>query len=215
MCRARGCNNNATPPPLTHPPAELQSFMTPLVKRQKTCRFEQRKLFVCTYLTSGGDLAAAQRASGLTDPHALQRLGKLVLETGGLADRPRSGRKRKYTADHCAAAQQELVTSPQPYTSTAKLVGKLSSNGELPARAKPRPFVRRFKQHLATQHLKLVHGQRSRPFALNSHHERKREKWCLDNLEELSTEEGLRARGFADETTVEESPHPKGEPACT
>lgn len=187
-------------------------LMVPPSKRPKTDRLSQRATFVGTYLSTGGDLAAAQEASGLKDPHTLQRLGQLVLDTGGLADRPRSGRKRKYTEDHCQAAQRELVTGSAVYFSTDKLVASLRNSGELPADAKPRPFRRQLKKHLGQQQLQLRYGQQSRGFTVNGPQAAKRKTWCEDHLEDLSSEEELRSWGFEDETTVEESPHPKGKP---
>lgn len=189
-----------------------RSLMVPPSKRPKTDRLLQRATFVGTYLLTGGDLAAARKASGLKDPHTLQRLGQLVLDTGGLADRPRSGRKRKYTEDHFHAAQRELTTGSAAYFSTDKLVSNLRSSGELPADAKPRPFRRQLKKHLGQQQLQLRYGQQSRGFTVNEQQAAKRKKWCQDHLGDLSREEGLRSWGFGDETTIEESPHPKGKP---
>lgn len=146
----------------------------------------------------------------MKDPHYLQRLGQLLLDTGGLADRPRSGRKRKYTEEHCAAAQRELTTGSAVYASTDKLVANLRSTGELPEDTKARPFRQRLQEHLGEQQLQLKYGEQSRGFAVNEQQAAKRKTWCQDHLEELSSEEGLRSWAFEDETTIEESPHPKG-----
>lgn len=201
---------HVSPPLLEVRAAGRSRLMVPPSKRPKTDRQSQRATFVGTYLLTGGDLAAAQKASGLKDPHYLQRLGQLLLDTGGLADRPRSGRKRKYTDEHCAAAQRELTTGSAVYPSTDKLVANLRSTGELPEDTKARPFKRRLQEHLKEQQLQLKYGEQSMGFAVNEQQAAKRKTWCQDHLEELSSEEGLRSWAFEDETTIEESPHPKG-----
>ncbi len=78
--------------------------MAPRTKKTKVSSEVLRAIFVGTLLTTDFDLTAAQCASGLKDPRTCERIGKLLLETHSLADRPRAGRPPKYDEASNAAA---------------------------------------------------------------------------------------------------------------
>lgn len=188
--------------------------MAPRTQLKKSTTEIARSVWLGTFLLSGFDVAAAARASGLTDPRTPEKLGHLLLETHGLADRPRSGRQRKYTDDTCDAAQEHVVSSPSPYYSNRNLVADLRRSGKAPPKSNDRCFQRALRGHLQQKGLKLLYGQRSRPFSIVSSQAKKRLDWCVKHLPDFLTEEQLRQYTFEDETTVEESPHPKGKPGA-
>lgn len=191
--------------------------MPPRTKKARRNSEVQRAIFVGTLLTTHFDLAAAQRASGLKDPHACDKIGKLLLETHSLADRPRSGRPPKYDDNCNAAAYQQLITSPTPYHTDSAFAADLQRQGKAPPHSKGRCLKRCLRKHLASKGKKLAYGQRSRPHSLVLLQEQKRRLWCTGSKARFDTEAKLQRCTFEDETTVEEDPHPKGksqESAC-
>ena len=169
-----------------------------------------RAIFVGTLLTTGFNMAAARCASGLKDPRTCERIGKLLLETHGLADRPRPGRRPKYDDASSAAAHDHLINSSTPYHTDSALAADLQRQGKAPPHSKGLCLKRSLRKHLASKGKKLVYGQRSRPHSLAQLQAQKRRMWCTANKHRFSTEAKLQRFTFEDETTVEEDPHPKG-----
>lgn len=188
--------------------------MPPPTQREKTNQEKARAIYLASFLETCGDETAAARESGLTDPRTRLSLAKLLRETYGLADRPRPGRPRKYAVQHCAAAQERILSGPTPVMSAAQLVGDLQAAGSAPADACPEGLTRNLRQHLASQDLSLAFGERSTTLGISKEQASGREEWCVKYLPTFSDPKELEACVVVDETTVEESPHPKSVGEC-
>jgi hypothetical protein len=187
--------------------------MTPRTKSVPTRRAVLRAIYVGTLLTTNFDTRAAERASGLKGPHVCEEIGQRLLKTHTLEDLPRSGRPPKYTETHCEMARDYLQGSNAPYHDGVALVADLKHGGQVPADSKARPFLRRFRGHLRSKRKKLVYGQRTRTHSITGAQAVKRLAWSKEHMKDFYTSEQTCRVVFEDETTVEESPHPKGKSA--
>lgn len=163
----------------------------------------------CKYLTAlqqTGDMKKAASASGLRGKHTKRRIYERLKNTHTLADRPRSGRPRKYSATQFEAA---LHIIQHEHVDSKRLVGKLVAAGYLDPRSDVRTFMCRFKEWCQQQGISLTVGATKTTFTSKETDKPQRVKFCKDMLEVIK-HQGLKGVMFEDEIALEESPHPKG-----
>jgi hypothetical protein len=170
---------------------------------------QQRAAYVLNFMQTGSQ-AEACKASGLSRL-AHQRIIKLLSETGGLGDSPRSGRPPSYTEEKMAGAYQQLVTSPQKLNGK-QLLSKCKKRGIIHQGANHGPFMKRLKTHCKSIGPPLVtNSRKTQPFNTKGDIE-ERKVWSKDLLERM---EQCKIRDMdiiaSDETEWAEYPHPKSE----
>jgi hypothetical protein len=116
----------------------------------------------------------------------------------------------KFTDEVMAAAQQHLLNSADRALTTAALVHDLEQAGRLTAPTDCHNFLVRFKQYLAAQDLTLQVGATSTIFRITEESALERYSVSAKLLQLTPTDAALQDFIFIDETSFEESPHPKG-----
>jgi hypothetical protein len=109
-----------------------------------------------------------------------------------------------------AAALQHLVDSAESAFTTSDLVHDLEQAGWLAAPTDNHNFLVRFKDYVAAQDLTLMVGDTSTIFRITEESALERYNVAQELLQLASTDAELQQFVFEDETTFEESPHPKG-----
>lgn len=186
-------------------PPQLVTMKTSLGNKAE----QQRAAYVLNFMQTGSR-AEACKASGLSR-HAHGKIIKIVSETGGLADSPRSGRPPSYTEEKMAEAYQQLVTSPRKMTGK-QLLSKCKKRGIIHKRANHGPFMHRLKTHCKSVGPPLqTNNRKTQPF--NTKDDIKERKvWSKDLLDMMESSK-VREVDFiaSDETEWAEYPHPKSE----
>jgi hypothetical protein len=138
------------------------------------------------------------------------RLAEHLKKYGTFAEAPHHKAPTKFTDEVMAAAPQCLLDSMDSALTTADLVHALEGNGLLTAPTDNHNFLVRFKEHVAAQGLTLQVGATSTIFRITEESASERYSVAQALLQLASTEAALQEFIFVDETTFEESPHPKG-----
>jgi hypothetical protein len=138
------------------------------------------------------------------------RLAEHLKKYGTFAEAPHHRAPTKFTDEVMAAAQQQLLDSADSALTTAGLVRALEKAGWLAAPTDSHNFLVRFKEHLAAQDLTLQVGATSTIFRITEESALERYSVAQTLLRLGPTDAALQDFIFTDETTFEESPHPKG-----
>jgi hypothetical protein len=109
-----------------------------------------------------------------------------------------------------AVAQKHLVDNADRALTTEDLVRELEQGGHLTAPTDCHNFLVRFKEYLAAHDLTLQVGATSTIFRITEDSALERLSVSGNLLQLLTTGAQLQDFVFVDETTFEESPHPKG-----
>lgn len=118
--------------------------------------------------------------------------------------------RTKFTDDVMAAALQHLVDNAESALTTTDLVHDLERAGKLTAPTDNHNFLVRLRAYAAAQDLTLLVGDTSTIFRITEDSADDRHKVARELLGLASTDAQLQQFVFVDETTFEESPHPKG-----
>lgn len=153
------------------------------------------------------DKAAARKRAGL-GKNAPKRIEALLHATGGLQDRPRSGCPPVYTADVLDAATEWLVKDECTAHTAATFTAILKEQGVLHASAKPARFMERWAAHLKTTGFHLVPCCTTTKFLIPASDKPQRLAFAMRMLQ-LLKRGSLKGCMWADETTIEQDPHPK------
>jgi len=140
----------------------------------------------------------------------LPRLIEHLKKYGALAEAEHHRAPTKLTDEMMATAQQHLVDSADSALTTADLVHALEQAGQLTAPTDNHNFLVHFKEYLAAQDLTLQVGEASTIFRITEESALERSSMAQTLLEMAPTDAALHDFIFVDETTFEESPHPKG-----
>jgi hypothetical protein len=138
------------------------------------------------------------------------RLVEHLKKHGTFAEAPHSRGPTKFTDEVMAAAQQHLVDSADSALTTTDLVRALEQAGWLTAPTDNHNFLVHFKEYEAAQGLTLQVGETSTIFRITEESANERESEARKLLQLAPTDAALQDFIFVDETTFEESPHPKG-----
>lgn len=159
-------------------------------------------------------IKGAMHHAGLRDGRAPQSLVRLMVETGGLADRPRSGRPTDYPDELMELAADVLIESEQDFMNERELHAKLVNEGILLQHSDVQNFMRHLKGYVEGLGHRLITTATGTELFLRQSDVRERWKYCQDNID-FFTRKQLEMTVFIDETDLEEYPHPKGWPFNT
>ena len=170
--------------------------------------YNTRRAAYLAAMMDTGDKRRSCKLAGL-GPHAPARIRKLIKETGGIEDRPRSGRPTVYT--HAVLAKcYDVLLKEEPLCkwNTTTFFQHLKSKGLLHENAKGRCFFKKLVEWGRGRNLKIQLGATREEFGLLAADEIKRVEFAKSLLEEFNKEPRMRAI-FIDEICLEFGAHPK------
>jgi len=177
-----------------------------------TVPLSKRLEWVYHFLKTGSEGQANKLA--MTGRGYRARLVRHIEATGSLDDKPRSGRPPEYSVPAMEEALRLLKAHEDDLLTMKDLHRLLVSKGILKERSTTKTFSQHFKSCVASLgHRLTVNSTSTLPF-LRATDKPERVKYCKAMLAVLKYRP-LEDFWFVDETTVEESPHPKGaQPHC-
>ena len=170
---------------------------------------EADRVIYTALVLKGTPLAAAAVRLGHSHNYST-RLAEHLEKYGTFAEAGHHRAPTKFTDEVMAAAKQLLLDSADRAITTADLVRELEQTGQLTAPTDNHNFLVRFKQYLHAHDLTLQVGATSTIFRITEDSALERSSVSADLLALLAAGAELQDFVFADETTFEESPHPKG-----
>lgn len=168
----------------------------------------QRLRYIIAFLKTASREHAA-KAAGYTSHNAHDRVVEHLEKWGRLTEAPHDRPPAKFTDAVMEEAKAQLVACEHNLT-TEQLVGLLEQKGVLPAPTNCHNFLQHFEDYLGQQGLTLVKGDTSSIFRITEKTAEERFIFCSKNHPLLETTYKLENMVVCDETTFEESPHPKG-----
>jgi hypothetical protein len=171
---------------------------------------KQRLVYTIDYLEHGEKQKAAQ-VSGLTSRNAFTRIIGHLKKYGRFGEAVHERERLKFTDAAMQAAVDTLTDISSGYMNTQQLLQELQTQGILPAQTNATHFREALQQYLQERDMFLAVGKTT-IFRITDKNAKERvafvrqyipllEKWGLENVV------------IVDETTIEESPHPKGKHA--
>jgi hypothetical protein len=150
----------------------------------------------------------AQRAGPQSQYH--RRLIAHLMKCGSFAEAPHHRAPDKFTDAVMAKAQETLLGKADGTFATPDLVAALENKGVLQPPTNHHNFLSHFKVYLSAQDLTLTVGDTSTIFRITERTAKERLDWAKHMCILMKNPGMLQRIVFADETTWEESPHPKG-----
>jgi hypothetical protein len=193
-----------TTPPLLHRMDDVDTNLW----GDKAQQEKDRVLYTIRVLEGATPSAAAASLGHSHNYNA--RLVEHLKKHGTFAEAEHHKAPTKFTPEVMAAAQQLLLDSADRALTTADLVHELEQAGLLTAPTDNHNFLVRFQEHLAAQELALQVGATSTIFKITEESALERYSVSGKLLQLAPTDVALQHFIFEDETTFEESPHPKG-----
>jgi hypothetical protein len=182
----------------------LDTSLWPALTKQETDRV------VYTIAVLEGALPAAAAVELGHSHNYTPRLAEHLRKYGTFAEAAHHKAPTKFTDEVMAAAQQLLLDSADRALTTPDLVRELEQNGWLTAPTDCHNFLVRFKEYLAAHDLTLQVGATSTIFRITEESALERYSVSAKLLQLAPTDAALQDFIFIDETSFEESPHPKG-----
>jgi hypothetical protein len=176
----------------------------PMPQQQK-----DRVLYVIKCLEGQSTPAAAAALGHSHNYHP--RLIQHLKEYGDFAEVEHHRAPVKFTTKVMAAAQQKLLDFADVALTTPQLVQLLEQDGVLTGPTDSHNFLVRFREYLAEEGLTLQVGATRTIFRITEESASERLSVARKLLSLVPNEAALQDFIFEDETTFEESPHPKGE----
>lgn len=170
---------------------------------------ERDRVAYMIHVLRGGAPAAVATALGHSHNYP-PRVLKHLEQHGTFAEVQHHRAPVKFTSDVMAAAQQKLLDRADEPLTTGDLVQLLEHDGMLTPPTDHHNFLVHFKEHLAGQDLTLQVGATDMIFRITEESAAERCSVCDTLLKLAPTDAALEQFIFVDETTFEESPHPKG-----
>jgi hypothetical protein len=167
----------------------------------------KRAIYVTNFLQTGSR-AEACKASGLK-PRCHSRIVQMYVDRGHAFDSPRSGRPAVYTADMMEAAYDVLVNNEGSLLTGKQLQQKLVQEGLLHPNSDSGAFMSHLRQYIESQGHRLITNSTQTTFFLARSDVSARQAFVNTMMEELRST-SLESIIWADETILEECPHPKG-----
>lgn len=174
-----------------------------------TGQHRRRLLYIISYLKNG-DAKAAAKDSGLKGQHARERLAKHLETYGTLEESPHPSPPTKFTPIVLEAATDYVVENDDRPIGTTEIVRYLEGAHYLEPPTNNHNFLQHWREWLAEQGLTLTVGTSAMIFKIDPENMKKRMKWAQQMSRELGSVLKLEDMIFEDETSFEESPHPKG-----
>lgn len=172
----------------------------------------EKRLLCYEYIKQGHPINKAEKLAGLYRG-AARRTSALLLATGDVHDRPRSGRPRTYNAELLDSATQVFLEQDDVVYTAKSFTAMLEQRGILHRPYKTATFMNRWKEHLKSQGHSLRTRYTRTVFLICKEDRPKRLAFAAEMLR-LLREHGIQAFVFVDETTKEQSPHPKAGQRC-
>lgn len=169
----------------------------------------KRAQYLLTLLQTGNE-SKARKTSGLTRK-AHQRILDMMAKRGSFMDAPRSGRPAVYQEATLEGAQDFLITFDKGYLTGTQLHQLLVEKGMIHSSANVNVFMRHLRKHVESQGQKLIANSVKTTFFISNSDAADRVAYARTMMEQLRSSKSLEQFIFVDETTLEESPHPKGE----
>lgn len=174
-----------------------------------TGQHRRRLLYIISYLKTG-DAKAAAKYSGLKGQHARERIAKHLETYGRLEEAPHPSPPTKFTPIVLEAATDYVVENDDRPIGATEVVRYLEGAHYLEPPTNTHNFIVHWRKGLAEQGLTLTVGTSPMIFKIEPENMEKRMKWAQQMSRELRSVVKLEDMIFEDETTFEESPHPKG-----
>lgn len=190
--------------PVLHTMDNLDTSLWPDLTQQEKGRV------IHTILVLEGTTPAAAAATLGHSHNYNTRLAEHLKTYGTFAEAPHHKAPTKFTDEVMAAAQQKLLDSADSALTTGDLVHALEEVGLLTAPTDNHNFLVRFKEHVASHGLTLQVGATSTTFRITEESALERYTGAQTLLRLAPDDTTLQDFIFVDETTFEESPHPKG-----
>ena len=169
----------------------------------------QRTLYVIEYMESG-DRGLAQKFAGYKDSSVHSRIIAHLKECGTLAEKPHSRAPVKYTNKVFEEAVSKLCEDSDQPMATPELIAHLEKSGFLEPPTNSHNFIDRFEQWCEEHNLTLQVGARDTIFKITEVTTEERLQFVKEYIPQLGASIKLDEIIVCDETTIEESPHPKG-----
>ena len=174
-----------------------------------TGQHRRRLLYIIKYLDTG-DAKAAAKFSGLREQHVRERLAQHLEKYGTLEEAPHPSPPSKFTQFVLEAATAYVVENEDMPIGTTEVVRYLEGANYLEPPTNNHNFLKHWKEWLAEQGLTLTVGTSAMIFKIEPENMQKRREWAQQMSREFGSLVKLEDVIFEDETTFEESPHPKG-----
>lgn len=168
----------------------------------------KRLYYTISYMETGKKQTALAE-SGYRSPNTHDRVLKHLKKHGTFNEAHHNRAPAKFTNAVLDAAQEYLLSCDHTLT-TPQLVAALKQQGWLRGHTDNHNFLQHFKQHLADQGLTLKVADTLSIFRITEETAAERLKFCSENEPLLDSTLLLEDMVVCDETTFEESPHPKG-----
>lgn len=169
----------------------------------------QRTMYVIAYMETGSKTEAAAIA-GYKDTSVHQRIITHLKECGSLAEHTHTRAPLKFTCDVFSTAMDYLVENAEQQITTPELIAYLEGSQLLQPPTNNHNFLQHFKGWLAERGLTLQVGAREAIFKITEETAQERLQFVRKWRPLLATAVMLEDIIICDETTFEESPHPKG-----
>lgn len=188
-------------------PKNRASVVTTIDKPPRNETERRRAVYVLVFMQTKS-ATAAQKASGLgKSEHA--RIVEMLRARGSLADAPRSGRPVEFTEEVMDKAYNMLAENSEGSLSGQALLEKLKNQRVVNSFADVDGFMHHLREHVESKGHKLIVNSTKTIFFITLKDVVERVKFASSLLAELQ-HLPLDMLIFSDETTLEESPHPKG-----
>jgi hypothetical protein len=168
----------------------------------------QRSLYVLEFLLTGSR-ESAKLASGLTG-NCHDRIIEMYRDRGHHFDAFRSGRPTSYTLEMMQEALHFLINYEEGYLAGTDLWQKLVDRGTLHDTSCVDRFMYHFRAYVESKGMKLITNSTKTVFLLTHQDVKERLRYAQQLLPIMNPRQ-LDMVIFVDETTLEESPHPKGD----
>ena len=188
-------------------PRKQASVVTTIDKPPRNESERRRVVYVLVFMQTKSE-SAAKMASGLgKSAHA--RIVEMLRARGSLADAPRSGRAVEFTGAVMDKAYNMLAEDTEGFLTGHVLLEKLKRQGVIQSSADVDKFMYHLREYVESKGHKLIVNSTKTIFFITLKDVVKRVKFASSLLAELQ-QVPLAMLIFSDETTLEESPHPKG-----
>lgn len=161
----------------------------------------------------GHSTHAAMRIAGARGKNYPSSVLKHLVEHGSLAEAVHHRAPSKHTDDVLAQAMQELVDNEDQPMNEPEFIEHLQCKDVLQAPTDSARFFKAFKAYVRRQGHTLSTHDTETTFAIKEQTAAERLRVSKELLHMMETSVPLENWIFEDETTIEESPHPKGEVA--
>jgi hypothetical protein len=169
----------------------------------------KRALYILAFLQTG-QASFARKVSGLSRM-AHQRIVSMIAARGHAFDVERPGRPVTYHPAILEAACNFLVTHQESFLNGSQLRQKLVQEGILHASSKRDIFMQHLRECVMSRGHRLITNSVKTTFFISRSDSAVRLEYAHAMLEMLRNTKSIDNLIFIDETTLEESPHPKGE----